>query len=61
MPIHSTTLKLRVQINADTLSIGITVTNFVSGNGKITIEDGNGATVYEKDINGARFPGVYYN
>ncbi|MGA7723609.1 MAG: hypothetical protein WCA84_20755 [Ignavibacteriaceae bacterium] len=46
-----------IQINANTLSIGITVTNFVSGSGKIIIEDGNGATVYEKDINGAMVSG----
>jgi hypothetical protein len=46
-----------VQINANTLDIGITVTNFVSSSGKIVIEDRSGISVYEKDLNGAMVSG----
>jgi len=46
-----------VQINADTLTIGITVTNFISGSGRIVITDGNGVSIYEKNINGAMVSG----
>jgi outer membrane lipoprotein-sorting protein len=42
-----------IQFNADTLSIAITIANFISGSGKIIIEDGNGNSIYEKDLNGA--------
>jgi len=50
----------KVQINTDTLIIGITITNFISGSGRIVIPDGNGISIYEKDMNGALVSVVYY-
>jgi hypothetical protein len=41
-----------LQINAQSLAVGITVTGNVSGSVKIDIQDGNGTTIYEKDATG---------
>ena len=40
----------QLQFNADTLSIGITVSGFASGNGAIIIKDGKDAAIYQRDL-----------
>jgi hypothetical protein len=47
----------QVQISADSVSIGITITNYLRGSGKIVILDGSGSTIYEKDISRAMVSG----
>lgn len=47
----------QLQMNTDTVSIGLTITNFISGSGKIEISDGNGNRIYEKDFNGSMVSG----
>jgi len=42
-----------VQMNADTLSIGITVTNFENGSGSFVIKDSSDTIIYQKDFNGS--------
>jgi len=42
-----------VQMNADTLSIGITVTSFEKGSGSFVIKDSSDTIIYQKDFNGS--------
>jgi len=46
-----------LQISSDTVSIGLTVTGYVSGSGKIELTDGNGGLLYSKDFNGSMVSG----
>ncbi len=39
-----------LQFSADTLSVAITVSGYVSGTGNIEIEDSKGASIYQKDL-----------
>ena len=47
----------QVQINTDSLSIGITIANFVAGNGKIIVQDDNGVSIYQKNLSGGMVSG----
>ncbi|MCL5029557.1 MAG: hypothetical protein M1480_11145 [Bacteroidetes bacterium] len=39
-----------LQMSADTLSVAITISGEVNGNGNILIKDGTGAAIYQKDL-----------
>ena len=40
----------QMQISTDSLSIAITVSNYITGNGNIIVKDNNGVSIYEKDL-----------
>ncbi len=42
-----------VEINADTLAVGLTVSPYVAGSGSIIVRDGNNSVIYQRDLNSA--------
>ena len=47
----------QVQIGTDSLTIGITISNFIAGSGKIIVKDNNGVSIYEKDLSAGMVSG----